>query len=94
MKEEDRLKVLQEKSFTENVGLTLLAEMGGRIVNGLTLILVGITAFVFGTGLGALIVWQGQISEGVIVMTILVFGSLVGVTALSCWCLGAWLKEQ
>jgi len=71
-----------------------LAGIAKSVVNGLTVILIVIIALLLGTGLGALVAWQGQIRDGDIIMSILLFGSLLGVTALSCWCLGAWLKEQ
>ena len=71
-----------------------MADIGGKIVDGLALALVILIALLLGIGIGFLVVWEGPIPEGAVIWPILVFGSLLGVTTIFCCCLRAWVKEQ
>ena len=66
----------------------------GKIVDGLALVLVIFIALLLVIGIGSLVAWEGSIPEGAVIWSILVFGSLLGVTTLFCCCLRAWVKEQ
>jgi hypothetical protein len=71
-----------------------LADISGKIVDGLALSLLILIVLLLGIGIGTLLTWKGSIPEGTVIGPIVVIGSLLVMTTIICYCLRAWVKEQ
>lgn len=71
-----------------------MTEIGEKIVDGLALVLVIIIALLIGIGIGTILVWRGPMPVGAVTGSVLIVGSILGVTTLVCYCLRAWVKSS